>query len=270
MNNIDFLLTTISKTKNEIIALVKNNIGRGNVIVGNQLCKENGYDFYSDSNLTIQIYHLVTKGVSKNRNFLLSKSTANYVFFMDDDVKIIDYSFENLNLYSDFAYRFNLISQNFERPIKSISKNKFLKFNNLKSYGAWGILFNRSFLEKHAIQFDENIGPGSLINHGEDSLFLKSYLRIGKIYQINVCCFAVEQKESTWQGKGRNIELELMSQGYVYRALFGYNSYLFLVFHLIKHRKNYKDEGSILHNFLVAKKGIKLYLDSKKSNSLNN
>lgn len=261
----DILITTFGKTEEEILSFLKFNNIHGSIYVGNQ--KSNVYskkiiDLGTD---IIRIYNLTNSGVSKNRNFLLMKATSDYVIFLDDDIKIIDYKI-NIDFDGTIAYRFNVSSNNPNRPIKDINSNKFLKFVDVKSYGVWGIFFPREFLIKNNVFFNEYIGPGCLINHGEDSLFLHDFLDCGKIYQVSRELFIAEQKESTWRGKNRNLELELISHGFVFGIMFGVKSYLFLTYSLIKNKNEYLNIN-LLNRLKFAFFGYKL--SKKASNGID-
>ena len=266
----DILVTTFKKDEKQIVnLLIENNIF-GNILVGNQGNVNFSEKTIVKENRNITIYNLTSLGVSKNRNFLLSKAKSDFVLFLDDDVHILNYDFETELLErSNNAYRFNLSSHNTNRPIKQIHVNKKLKFAELKSFGVWGIFFPREFLIKKRVVFDELIGPGCWINHGEDSLFIKSYLTQGNILQVDKTCFDVLQNESTWQGINRDIRRELISHGYVYGCIFKKAAKFFLFYHLIKNRKLYRSIRFI-ETVKRAMQGYKLYKLSKNTNLTDN
>ena len=258
----DILITSFKKSKEQLLSLLDENNIFGNVLIGNQ-----GSPFYSEEiivqgNRVVKIFNLTNKGVSKNRNFLLNQSRSDFVLFLDDDVRILNYCFDINKFDLAKAYRFNLTSRNIQRPIKQINRKRKLSFGDLKSFGVWGIFFPRIFLVKNNIRFHEFVGPGCKINHGEDSLFLKDYLIIGEIMQINKCVFSVEQSESTWQGANRNIKNELISHGFVYGLIFGRKAKLYLIFHLIKNKHHYNDKLRLFSAFRISLRGYELYKKS--------
>lgn len=265
--NVDYIITTINKTKEEITSLLlKSNIS-GNILIGNQgSINEFCYEIY-DKGFRAKVYNQTTKGVSINRNYLLQKSNADYVIFLDDDVTLNKHIILGDNYQNNVAIRFNCLSKNIQRPIKQICSKKFLKFSDVKSFGVWGIFFNRHYLINNNLFFNENVGPGKYINHGEDTLFLKKYLKSkGKLLQINEQSFFVSQEVSTW--KDGNIERELISHGYIYKKIFGFKGFLYLYYYAFKHRCEYIINGKkakISYLLKYLKKGFKL-----KDNELKN
>lgn len=259
----DILITTLNKTKSEILSLLEKNNIFGSVLVGNQGNKTHSEESIVDKNREVRIFNLTSRGVSKNRNYLLKQSSADYVIFLDDDVTITNYDFNIANFDGKNAYRFNLTSKNSERPIKQITKQMQLNFNDVKSFGAWGIFFPRKILIDGKLTFNEFVGPGCKINHGEDSLFLFEYLQKNHVIQINKCCFEVDQDISTWRGESRNLANELISHGFLYATMFGKKAKFYLLYHLIKNRRSYK-QLSFIKTFSISKKGVALFKISIK------
>ena len=271
----DYLVTTINKTEEEILNMIdKMNIS-GSILIGNQNSQQNTTKTLVKGKTKVVLFNLIGKGVSKNRNFLLKKSASDYVVFLDDDISFINNSqsiMESLiesNSGRYRAYRFNSYSTNLDRPIKQIKKDKELSLMDLKNFGVWGIYFNRKNLLKKNILFDENVGPGSIINHGEDFLFLKSFVDIkdNKMIQFKQCGFLIKQEHSTWTGSNRDVVRELFSHGYVYKKAFGAMWFFYLLFHLTKHNKNYSSIRK--HRIAICKAGAKYYTLLKSNPSLD-
>lgn len=241
---IDYLLTTVSKSEKEILDIISfSKIKKGNILVGNQLSKHDEKHCFNVGELTISVYNMTSKGVSNNRNFLLSKSTAEYVTFLDDDMYFVDEMQECVEHYlsnsNDNAMRFNLSSDNPRRPIRFLNKYGNVGFRKLSRYGVCGIFFKREFLVNNNIFFDENIGPGTNINHGEDTVFLKNFSKFSKVFSQPLLCFRVKQSESTWQGASRNLELELFSHGYIYQRMYPKFSKFMAIAYLLTHTKDF-------------------------------
>ena len=227
---VQYLLTSVNKTRNEIISLLESLNIHGNILVGNQLMNNDlEYEIKTDKYIA-KVFDMTSKGVSKNRNFLTLKSTADYITYLDDDMYFEVGAQEKLekilekNKYD--AVRFNVLSDNSSRPIKLLSKQGYVCFRHLSSFGVWGIFYKRQFLIDFNVFFRENIGPGTEINHGEDSLFNKTFLKKSKIYSVPLLAFHAKQSMSTWQGENRNLELEMFSHGYVYQLLYPKSSKL--------------------------------------------
>ncbi len=258
---IQYLITCVKKTQDEIKNMLKKFNISGDILVGNQLCEENmEYDIKTKL-YKAKVFNMTGKGVSLNRNFLTSKSTADYITYLDDDMyynpgvqeKIEKELKENLHV----AVRFNVVSDNEKRPIKLLTKRKFVGFRSLSSFGVWGIFFNRQFLIDNNIKFNEKIGPGTDINHGEDGLFNKEMTKYTKILSLPTISFNIQQSESTWHGDNRDIELESFSHGYIYYLLYGKKARLMSLLFLITHMSYYPRGTKIGILYKNMKKGIK-------------
>ncbi len=261
--NFEYLVTTFKKNKDEIEQILESLNISGNILVGNQSqIQYSEYEIKREKYNAV-IYNLTSVGVSRNRNFLLSKSNARYVTFIDDDMSFIDDSQKKvesnvINLNTK-AVRYNVVSLNEKRPIVSIEKVGYHNFKSLKSYGSWGIFYDRLFLSKNKIYFNENIGPGTSINHGEDSVFIHDFLKHSKIWCEKNAAFYIAQNESTWQNENRDLKKEILSHGYIYHLLFGKKALLYGILHLFKHRSNYLDKNFKFKNYMhFFKEGIKL------------
>ena len=257
---IDYLVCIVKKSKAEVIKIIEKLGLTGNILVGNQLMESESIAEIEFNNSHITIYNLTTTGVSKNRNFLLNKSTADYITFIDDDGVVFDGAqkkAEDFILNHEYnCVRFNVVSKNNNRQIKQLNKKGFVGFKSLSSFGVWGIFFKRQFLLDKRITFREDIGPGTDINHGEDGIFLKEITKITKIYSCTEVLFSFDQFESTWQGANRNLENELVSHGYVYSILYPKCTFLAAKLYLVTHMWYYPKHTSILKLYKWMKIGI--------------
>ena len=262
---IDYLVTTLNKNEKDIVSIVKKLNIKGSVLVGNQRQQEYSEKALYFDNIDLKIFNLTSRGVSRNRNFLVEKSDADFIIFMDDDVSFIDSSQklaeEFVEKYKNIdCIRFNIFTNDGSRTIRPINRDGFLNFNDVRSYGACGIFFNRNFIISNKLLFKEFSGPGSFLNHGEDTLFLYDALKVGRIYQINKCFFSNDYSESTWYGQKRNYPLEFFSDGYNYYYFYKQLAQLLFLYHLLKHKKEYSNSGmSLCTKMFWFKKGIKFY-----------
>lgn len=182
------------------------------------------------------------------------------LLFLDDDMRfftgsqqIIEGSLEKLNM---DCVRFNVLSMNPERPFPFIKKAKFLKFRDLTSLGVCGCFYRRKCLIENQILFLEHIGPGMYINHGEDTIFHRMFLKKAKIFSLPELSFCASQKESTWHGDSRNIEQELISHGYVYHYLYGKLAFIMSILFLLSHLKYYPKTNCLFKYLKYMKTGI--------------
>lgn len=265
MKTVDYLITFVGLAEEEIVSLIKKTNIKGHIIVGNQKCSQYSEAHIKLPDCKIDIYNLTSKGVSRNRNFLLEKSQSDYVSFLDDDICLNSKSLELINSRSqnimkdNISFRFNVISANPKRPIRQLPNSKKLKLFKLRQFGVCGIFFNRCFLLNNHLNFREYIGPGTSINHGEDYIFLFDYFKCGgKMIQYAEVAMSAKQEESTWQGNNRNIQKELFAQGHNYRILYRNKAKLFLFLHMLKHTKYYKNDNfTFIQTYKIGVEGIK-------------
>lgn len=254
---IDFLITTLKLNKEQIIEKVQNSGLFGNVIVGNQQAADDEITKFNLGEINLTIVNQTGQGVSINRNRIFQFAQSDFVTFLDDDTKVLNKKIliESLNEYRVYnAIRFNCISNNLERPIRQINKNTKVKFAKLRTYGVWGIAFKREFLIKNLLKFDETLGPGCYCNHGEDSLFIKEFLKKNKfIYQVKEPVFSVDQITSTWIDN--DYKRFFISQGYAYGKIFNKRALISGIFYVIRHR-NVFPEISCFKKYKLIKQGI--------------
>lgn len=258
--SVEYLATVIKKEKSELKQFLDSLNVKGNILVGNQLVDNSDIFTIEGKGYTAKVFNSPDKGVSKNRNVLLEKANADYVTFLDDDMRFIgDVQQETEQFLGSNKYdcvRFNTVSKNKNREIKLIKKDGFVSFRKLSSYGVFGCFFRTSFLKEKGLKFNETIGPGTNINHGEDGVFLHEFLKKGKIYCKKAITFEIDQMESTWINENRDYDLELFSHGYIYYLLYkkmaNIMSILFLITHMWCYPKGSK--YSILRKNM--KKGI--------------
>ncbi len=269
---LDYLITVVGFNHEKIVSLIKKTNIKGHILVGNQKSKEYSEAHIDIGDAKVDIYNLESKGVSLNRNFLLTKSQADYVTFLDDDIFFSLNYLESVKAEFDkewpgnYSIRFNVLSLNSSRRIKQINKSKNVGLFDLRQYGVCGVIFNRKYLINRKIFFREYIGPGTSINHGEDYIFLSDYFKSGgKMWQFKEAIMYAEQQESTWQGKNRDIKKELFAHGHNYRLLYKGKASIYLLIHMLKHIKYYKNkEYSFFKTYKLGLEGIKFRINIEK------
>ena len=257
---IDLLVTTMNKNPDEVKDLVRKNGLKGHVIVGNQNGEDSRLDL-TEGETSITLSNLSSVGVSKNRNALLNISKADYVLFLDDDMTLKpNYPALLLQGLQDrpkaVAIHFNIDSANPKRPIPQHSKSGRLTFKKTTSLGVVGMLVDRRFVLDCGLSFDEKMGPGTTINHGEDTVFYHDLFKKTKqVYCDKNLLGTASQEISTWWGKSQ--KENLVGLGYMYRRMFGHFAFLYVIYHTLKHRSHYRDM-SWTASLKAAREGIHL------------
>jgi hypothetical protein len=105
--------------------------------------------------------------------------------------------------------------------------------------------------------FNEDIGPGTNINHGEDTVFIYEFLKKHSIYAYKDTVLSIEQKDSSWQGINRNVKKEIYSNGFIYYLMFRNKGILYGIVNILKHYKDYKSIGRFSDVLKIFKSGFK-------------
>lgn len=268
---LETLITTTNKTAAEIATLLDQMNVKGNVIVGNQCGREGTY-VLSGERYTAKVIELTEYGTSLNRNTLLLASSASYITFLDDDtlcpdtyIDICLEAIERLSKQKCQAVRLNVVSLNQARPIKQVKRETIATINKIRSYGVWGAIFDRSFLISKGIRFHTDIGPGTAINHGEDTLFLADLIRNGgKMLLLTDVLYSLKQQDSCWFNS-KNLSQKLISDGFLHSWLYPALPHTASLAFAIRHYRDYKEEISLRGFLSLLFLGNRLFRQYKRT-----
>lgn len=262
MPDIEILITTYHKKDSEVIDIVKKANIFSNCIVRNQ-CEKNSQSEFMVNGYKVTYVCSNDVGLSKNRNELLKLSTAKYVMFLDDDCVIKNVDKKALELFClDYDIVFcNCISLNSKRPLPVLKNHhNNNKFKYYSGCGIVGCLIRLSFLRLHCIFFDENLGSGTTLLCGEDSVFIKDVIKEGgNVGVTNLLTIEALQDQSLWFNKTLTDDY-LFAKGYLYKRLYGLLWVLYGIRFLILNQKKHflKSLKSLIKgsNFLTSTKRI--------------
>ena len=259
--NIEILLATMFYEKEENF-LEKMNV-KTDIVIGNQTNYDSKEEYaYNESKVTI--LSRSERGVGKNRNTCLFNSTADIVLFADNDVKYYDDYKEKIENYyekhpdADIVI-FNFKMQRESEPLHDINhKNKRAKLRDITKFGTVTVTARRESILRKRISFSLLFGGGAKYSCGEDSLFLTDCYKAGlRIYLSSDTLGEVINKESTWF-KGIT-EKYVFDKGVLFKAMCPKIYKLVIIRHVIKHRKLYKEYGSVKKVLRVMLNGAKDY-----------
>lgn len=264
---IEYLCSVHGMSETEILEFLNKLNICGKIFVLNQQAKiDRSYELVTEK-YQATIFDSTEKGVSKSRNKLMDISKADYITFIDNDMSFIGSSLPEIEdiifKKKEKCIRFNITSENQERKTKLLHKEGYVGFNKIKSFGLHGCFFKRTFLIENKIYFDEDIGPGKYINHGEDTIFLKTFLCYSKIYSCKQEIFAISHNKSTWRGENRDIHQEMISHGYVYSILFPKTKRIRLFSFIFLHKNTFPASYTIIQLYKWAVIGVKKYKEEK-------
>ena len=220
---IQCLVTTFNLKKNEVISLAYEMNVFCDTIIRNQ-CGYNGIEKYEINGKNVLVIYSDDIGTSKNRNELLKMATSDYVIFADDDeffnngIKV-QITNEIVRLKKPYSIAFNVRVQNENRKVREYHrKTKRCKMHDVSQSGVWRFVIKTEIAR--SICFDENLGPGTNMVCGEDSIFIHELLKKRRAYICNVDLGIVYQTNSTWFGKIPKTDY-LYNKGYVYDRIYG-------------------------------------------------
>lgn len=172
VKTVEVLVATMNQVEYETLPSYLNL--QTNAIIGNQ-CNRNEIVETFYQNNSIKWLNFKERGVGKNRNNALMRSTADIVVFSDDDM-IFDNGYEetvlrvfNENPEADIII-FNIKGDDGRKR----KMTQIKRFTNKTFYGAARIAARRDKLFKYNLFFNLCFGGGTEYSCGEDSLFLSN------------------------------------------------------------------------------------------------
>lgn len=206
-----------------------------------------------------KIYKTDSKGLSKNRNFILSKATAPLLLVSDDDadyyencLREVIHSFEKNPDLGLITFKYDSYPQQKNYPEKSFSLS-----NPPKGYyiSSLDIAFRRELIQGR-IFFNENFGVGATFISGEEEIFchdcLKSGIK-GAFVPVSIC----RHDASTTSSRHKNSPEFIRTKGAVISKLHPKSWPLKLITHLIRnqHTENSLSTVTYLKEWI---KGVRL------------
>lgn len=242
---VQVLVATMNQEKGDYSLLERMNI-QCDAIICNQ-CDYNDTTEFEWKGHNIKWYSFAERGVGLNRNNALMRADADICLFADDDVVYYDgYMNEIKEFYSKhlgaemvlFNFKVKRGRDNFKDIIKETKKVK----SGLTSFGTYSITIKTSAVRRNNIYFHLEFGGGAKYSAGEDSIFLNDCLKNNlNIYICNSTLGKVEHNDSTWfEGYTKKY---FFDKGILFYELVGIIAPICVIFHAIKHSKNYKNYG---------------------------
>jgi glycosyltransferase involved in cell wall biosynthesis len=226
MKTIDVLVSTFGERIHNLENILLQQQDNVHYLIGHQGESSSLPQCLGRSDVTY--YKVVGFGVTKSRNKLIDNSSADIVYFCDDDVKLSCDIFNVLletHLEDTSDVITYCISDEFgklRKPYSSVKCNR--TFKNILSIGTIEISVKRKSIG--SIRFPEDMGAGSLIPCGDEAVFLADFLKEEKKIVFYPYVVAEHEKESS----GVDISKEVIfSRGVTIRRVFGIKGILILI-----------------------------------------
>ncbi|WDE13287.1 glycosyltransferase family A protein [Thalassomonas haliotis] len=134
----------------------------------------------------LNYYELQGKGLSKSRNYGLSKVRTRYCYILDDDIALMEHAQEEVIAAFEKNINADIITFQHSDEFGKLKKNARLKafFHNkftIARVASIDIAIKVDSLRKHNLLFDSAFGLGTDLPSGEEFIFLSDCLKSGLI-----------------------------------------------------------------------------------------
>jgi len=259
MKELEVLVSTMDQSENDFSLYKKMNIQTDSTIINQAKSFSFEQKFINDN--SVRMYTMPEKGLGKSRNNALMRAQGDICALADDDMVYVDnYEEIILNAYrenpdADFII-FNARIHYPEYTKEVVKDNGRVHFYNLLRYGTVSFTFKRSTIMKHNFYFPIYFGAGAKFTSGDDSLFLWTALKNGaKIYRNKSIIADVYNYSSSWFIG--YTDQYFYDKGALAKALSPSFYHLYILYTLIKSRKQYDGEKSMFERFKIMKSGAK-------------
>lgn len=223
----------------------------------------NAYMEEKINNHTVKFISTNSRGLSRNRNIALEFSTADYILFADDDMRLVD-DYETI-VEQEFAKHPEAEAIKF--TVNSNKNGRRLSWNGSKSFekatrrsvtsaGVPALVIKKAALIRCNLHFHENFGTGTENYCGEDTIFLQEMLNKGvRFYLSPTVISEITQGQSSWFN-GYN-EKYFITSGKVISEIYPKLSYLIVIRSAYKFSKRKNCEMKFKNILKCYYKGIK-------------
>lgn len=198
-------------------------------------------DLTLDKDLDYQ--HLSTIGVTNSRNKAIDYCKSKYLWFMDDDISILD----ELNNICDINFsslagvtlRVTDETGNFRKRYPDAGK--IITRRDSLSVGTIELIVDVEFIKLHGIYFPVEMGAGSLLPVGDEAVFLSRIIcNGGMIKHVDLSPISHPKESSGTQDN----KLTIISKGYMLKKVYGFKGIFPLIYLIFKLKGGSKSEIS--------------------------
>lgn len=213
----------------------------GDVVVVNQ-CDREGYAEYETPAGKVRMFSTKERGLTKSRNFAVSKAQAEICLICDDDELFVpDYAEKIVQAYEQLPQADVIIFKMVNRPPSFADVIRPLRWMDCMKVSSWQISFRRERLLAARVKFDEFLGAGTGNGAEEELKFLLDCKKAGlSVWYVPVEIASVAQTASTWFGGFTEEFFE--NRGATTRYILGlFLASLYAVYYVVRKRSLYQD-----------------------------
>lgn len=254
--NVQVLVAAVNQNPRQLADEMKLN---SDAIIINQ-CECYETDEWLKNGHTIKAFSMAERGVGLSRNTAMMRAEGDICLFSDQDIIYADdyeaaivREFE-ANPDADMLV-FNIDIEENRRTYFN-TKRKRVRFYNCGRYGAVSFAVRREALFSSGVTFSLLFGGGAKYSNGEDSLFIREFMKKGyRVYTAPVTIGREKPGDSTWFCGYH--EKFFFDRGVLYHYLYGQTASLMALRFLYAHKEKLCVQLSFREAYMQMKAGIK-------------
>ncbi len=223
-------------------------------------CDHYGYEEMEWKGHKVRFFSYAEKGVGRSRNSAILRADKEICLFSDEDIVYEEGYAERVAEEFERNPQADMILFNIEveesRRTYHIEARKRVKWYNCGRYGAVSFAVRRRSLVESGVMFSLLFGGGARYSNGEDSLFLKEFMKKGyRVYTAPVTIGREEARPSTWfQGYDRKF---FYDRGVLYHYLYGWLAAVMSLRFLLAHREKMCRDVGVGQAYAWMRQGIR-------------
>ena len=254
--NVQVLVAALNQNPRQLADEMKLN---SDAIIINQ-CDRYEVEEWQCNGHTIKAFSMNERGVGLSRNTAMMRAEGDICLFSDQDIVYAE-DYENVIL-QEFEQNpdadmlvFNIDIEESRRTFYN-TERKRVRFYNCGRYGAVSFAVKREALFASGVTFSLLFGGGAKYSNGEDSLFIKEFMKKGyRVYTAPVTIGREKPSDSTWFSGYH--EKFFFDRGVLYHYLYGKLAVLMALRFLYAHRAKMCVQLSFKEALAQMKAGIK-------------
>lgn len=223
-------------------------------------CDHYAVEEWEENGHRIRAFSMAERGVGRSRNTAMMRADGDICLFSDQDI-IYEEDYE-AKILAEFEKnpRADMLIFNIEideeRRTYYNTERKRVHLYNCGRYGAVSFAIRREALLASGVTFSLLFGGGARYSNGEDSLFLKDFLKKGyRVYTAPVTIGREKPSESTWFSGYH--EKFFFDRGVLYHYLYGRLAGVMALRFLLAHEKKLCVQLTRKEAFARMKAGIR-------------
>lgn len=253
---VEVLASVMNQTAGQLVERMR--LASDAVII-NQ-CDRLAYEELERDGHRIRFFSFPDRGVGRSRNEAVLRAEGDICLFSDEDIvyepgyaEAVAEEFER-QPDADMIL-FNVTVEEARRTYHIAERGR-VRWYNCGRYGAVSFAVRRESLLASGVTFSLLFGGGARYSNGEDSLFLREFMRKGyRVYTAPVTIASEEGGTSSWfTGYGEKF---FYDRGVLYHYLYGRLARLMALRFLLAHREKLCSELGLWQAYQLMKRGIR-------------